>query len=269
MSDSRRPVGDVLGIAPYGEAVNTLAKGAVEGASAFLKRICLPAAEEFGYLARDRVHAWRINNTARMLQKAEDKLGAGPASGKHAHPRLVCKAIHQSSWVDDDQVQDMWAGLLTSSCVEDGRDESNLIFMDLLSQLTSLEACVLDHSCNAATKKISLSGLVVAEGPQCSADQLLNRCSISDINRLDRELDHLRSLDLIHTGIPVDSVERLVDLTPTPLALYMYVRCQGSSLSPIDYFGLALPDDPPVKDMRQINPESAPEVTSSGEGNAV
>lgn len=37
------------------QPLNTLAQGAVDGAGAFLGRICLPAAEEFGLLLRDKV----------------------------------------------------------------------------------------------------------------------------------------------------------------------------------------------------------------------
>ena len=52
----------MFGLAAYGEALNTLAKGAVDGASAFLSKICLPAAEEFGLLLRDKLSVWRAKN---------------------------------------------------------------------------------------------------------------------------------------------------------------------------------------------------------------
>jgi hypothetical protein len=45
---------DILGIKPIGNAIESLTDGFVSGASAFLSRICLPAAEEFGLLLRDR-----------------------------------------------------------------------------------------------------------------------------------------------------------------------------------------------------------------------
>lgn len=54
-NDPRQHGLDVLGIKPVAEAVNTVTKGTVEGASAFLSRICLPAAEEFGFLLQDKV----------------------------------------------------------------------------------------------------------------------------------------------------------------------------------------------------------------------
>jgi hypothetical protein len=44
---------DILGIKPIADAVNTVTRDAVEGAAAFLSRICLPAAEEYGLLLPD------------------------------------------------------------------------------------------------------------------------------------------------------------------------------------------------------------------------
>jgi len=81
---------DIFGIKPYGETLNTVAKGVVEGASAFLGRICLPAAEEFGLLLKDKVSGWRTKNVVAIVQKAEGKLKSisGPEN-KHAHPRIV------------------------------------------------------------------------------------------------------------------------------------------------------------------------------------
>jgi hypothetical protein len=50
------------GLKPFGEATKILAQGTVDGASAFLSRICLPAAEEFGIVLKDQVRHWRNQN---------------------------------------------------------------------------------------------------------------------------------------------------------------------------------------------------------------
>ena len=130
--------GDLFGLAAYGEAINTLAKGAVDGAGAFLSKICLPAAEEFGLLLRDKVSAWRAKNAIDITQEAEKILADQNALEVHAHPRLVMKILSEGSWTNDEKVKSFWAGLLASSCTEDGNDESNVIFLNILSQITSL-----------------------------------------------------------------------------------------------------------------------------------
>jgi hypothetical protein len=264
---------DVLGIKPVGEAINTLVKGAVDGASAFLSRICLPASEEFGLLLRDKVGHWRAINLVKIAEKTERKLNAIPKTGEcHAHPRIASLILEHSSWVDTDEIQDMWAGLLASSCTEDGKDDSNLIFINLLSQLSTLQVRVLNFACEKAEKKVSpVMSLVYAESIMISPQELANLTGINDLHRIDRELDHLAALDLIRGGFPLfeneeDGEELLnnallkdkhlyteeerkvlvpdfnasfADIAPSPLAINLYVRAQGSFLSPVEFFGLS------------------------------
>ena len=61
----------------------------------------------------------------------------------HAHPRILFKIIEEGSWSEDGVVQDMWAGLVQSSCSDSGDDDSNLIFINLLSNMTKLQAKIL------------------------------------------------------------------------------------------------------------------------------
>jgi hypothetical protein len=234
---------DVFGIRPVGIAVESLTKGAVDAAGAFLSRICLPAAEEFGLALRDKASAWRAKNALKMLRKAEEKLNANSGGEKrHAHPRLLASTLENGSWADDKLVQEMWAGLLASSCTKDGKDESNFIFINLLSQLVSTQVIILDHCCKSAKKFVSPGGWLYAEILDMTLEELIKLTVISDVQRLDRELDHLRSLELITSGFDPNSTTAKV--TPTPLALQMYVRCQGFSGSSFEFFDLHSPRKP-------------------------
>jgi len=127
---------DLLGVKPIADSVNRLTRAAIEGASAFLGRICLPAAEELGLLFRDKVANWRARNAVLVVEAAREKLEQQrPTSDKvQAHPRILGSIIDNCSWTDDAELQDLWAGLLASSCTSDGKDESNLIFTNLLGQ---------------------------------------------------------------------------------------------------------------------------------------
>ncbi len=229
---------DILGVKPVADSMKIGTQAAIDGASAFLGRICLPAAEEFGLLLRDKVRNWRQNNTVKMIQEAETKFNKFNGDiEKHAHPRLVSKIIEQGSWVDDDLVQGMWAGLLASSCTEDGQDESNLIFTSILGQITSLQARVINYSCENAKIHITPAGWISAnEVLSIKLEVLEGITECSDFHRLDRELDHLRALALIHLGFDTHSTS--ADITPSALALQLYVRSQGYIGSPIDYFDL-------------------------------
>ena len=89
-------------------------------------------------MLRDQVSAWRARNAVRMLSNANSIfLSNSPSPTDRLSPRLAHVAIDEASWMDEDQVQAMWAGLLASSTSADGRSDENLLFMNLLKQLSS------------------------------------------------------------------------------------------------------------------------------------
>jgi hypothetical protein len=232
---------DLLGVKPIAEAIHDVTKASLVGASALLSRICLPAAKEFGLLLKDKVHGWRNQNRIAMLKKAEQKLAENNVpEGAHAHPRVVGAILEQSSWIDDLAVQDMWAGLLASSCTESGDDDSNLVFTDLLGSLTKVQARIIKYACESTRKRELLSGLLHATPLNVSPEQLFMITGEKDFQRLDREITHLRALGLLNedTNLLSSGGYRLA---PSRLALGLYVRCQGSRASTIDFFSRTSP----------------------------
>ncbi|MEW6663811.1 MAG: Abi-alpha family protein [Thermodesulfobacteriota bacterium] len=240
--DDKKSTGDLLGLAPYGEAINTLSKGIVAGAGAFLSKICLPAAEEFGLLLLDRVHAWRTRNVVDVLSRAEQILNSTrPNEDLQAHPRLVYSIIDQGSWTDTGELKNMWAGLLAASCCKDGRDDGNLIFTNILSQLSAPQARLLNFCCQKTKKKLLKSGLLLSHGITLSQHELIEITGVSDIHRLDREMDHLRSLGLIEGGFPGSGADKQLAaaIVPLSLALQLYAKFQGIA-DPIEkFYGMA------------------------------
>ena len=185
----------------------------------------------------ERIEAWRAQNARRILDKARQKADHGmDIDLERAHPRLMYILLDQGSWHDRDEVQDMWAGLLASSSAGDIRDESNLIFINLLGGMTVNEIAMFNYACNVATKIVSTEGLIIADVLHCGLQQLKRIASLGDLFSLDRELDHLRMLGLFPYGIDEDENALVADITPSTLALHMYVRCQGHAGSPADYF---------------------------------
>lgn len=156
--------------------------------------------------------------------------------GMEVNPRLVYITLDHGSWHDQEEVQEMFAGLLISACSYNNRDESNLIFVNILSQMTINELYLFDYACITAKKCTSPAGLIVAMPLLLELDEIRKISKIHDIHRLDRELDHLRTLGLFPFGFnPLES-ELVANMTPSSLGLHMYVRCQGVVGSPLDYF---------------------------------
>jgi len=245
MNDEKSQKVDVLGIQPIADSINIVTKTASE----FLNLICRPAAEEFGFLLQDRVRYWRIRNLSNIAFKAKGILEIqNDGFDLSASPRIVHNILENGSWIDNDIIQGMWAGLLASACTKEGKDESNLIFIHLLSQLTFSEVKILNYCCEEAEKKITHNGLIFAKDFTVNFEILLKLSGVMDIHHLDRELDHLRSLELISITSGFKQIEMPeepktsenidIDVTPTGLALNMYVRCNGSLQTPSEYFGL-------------------------------
>jgi hypothetical protein len=242
MGDSEKGA-DLLGIAPYGEAIRVVAEGGVDFVKGFLTRICYPAAEEVGLAFRDQIRLWRLSNLTKITKTADALLASRNDSGPlRAHPRLVSRIVEDGSWTEDDVVQGLWAGLLASSCTLDGKDESNLLFIDLLSQLTSIEVRILQYACTAAQKGISSGGWIFSAPIRVTLEQLESITGISEKHRLDRELDHLNALGLLapDAGFQTFGLDALANITPRALALHLYVRCQGDMRAPEEYFGFQL-----------------------------
>src|SRR5688572_14259926 len=124
---------DVLGLAPYGEAIKIGVEKSLETAQQILYDICRPAAAEVGLLLRDQFRVFRAKNIAKIANKLPEFVSIS-ADGIQlkAPPRLIAEVIESGSWCEDEQLQNMWAGLIAASCTTEGRDETNLLFTDLL-----------------------------------------------------------------------------------------------------------------------------------------
>lgn len=232
MTDARPTIGDIFGIQPIADAVNK----ATTGIGSILGRILMPPSEEFGLYLQDHVKNWRSKQAEKIAAKAEELLQQKEhPESLHAPLRLVANVLQQGSLVSDSEVADLWAGLLCSSCTESGDDDSNLIYTNILSALTTLQATLLKYACEAAYKRSTPNGLVMASMLTAPVTQLQEITGETDVQRLDRELDHLHAVGLINGGF-MPMLYETADITPTALALHMYVRCQGSRESPAAFY---------------------------------
>lgn len=228
---------DVAGVEALAGTVDKATEAGMAGAAAFLSRICLPVAEELGLLFQDRVSWWRQQNALKIAHKAEQltkRLAMG--DDVQAHPRLVHMALESGSWADTDEVQDMWAGLLASSLTKGGSSDDNLVFMNVLSQLTRYQAVIFNGACESAVKLLTSAGFVIARELIMDRAAVCDLAGCEDFHLVDFHLDHLRETGLLspEAGFDVDSPR--ATLTPSPFGIQFYVRCQGFVGSPSEYF---------------------------------
>lgn len=225
---------DLLGIKAIGDSANTTVTKSFQGVEGFLKSVCVPALDEIGLLLKDKVRSWRLNNILSIIEKAKGKIGFQEGQLQiQAHPRVALSIIDNGSLNDNDEVQEMWAGLFASSCTTSGQEDENLIFVDLLKQLTNGEAKILRFACESSRKILHENGLVVGEHLEIDCNKLIEISGVKEIHRLDRELDHLRSLSLIEGGFNAKDNTLAADISPSALALNLYVKSQGHNTDPL------------------------------------
>lgn len=262
MSEENKSV-DILGIRPVASSIEKVTEGVIDGARAFLSRVCLPAAEEFGLILHDNVKAWRAANAVRIAHRAEEKLAEQNRDSEavSGNPRVVCTALEQGSWNDDAVVQDFWAGLLASACDELGGDDANCVFISLLSQLNGGQVRLLRYAVQQAPKFVSAAGWPYAKSITIDVDTLKELFKTADLHRIDVALDHLRVLELIGTsgpftlggGFTTETADHAtIDLSS--LALNMYLAGEGTQKNAIDYWSL------------ERTPEPKENESSDGEG---
>lgn len=243
-------INDILGIKPIGETGLETTKASIKGVSSFLELVFKPGLEELGYLIKDEVRRWRLNNIIRTLEKAQGKLDFdGKDLNLTANARVGLNIMEGCSEVDNEELQDLWAGLFASSCTPDGKDDSNMNFVDLLYRMSSVEAKIIDYACKNSIKFIYPNKLIMSDGMCVSFETLVEITGTNDVYRLDSELDHMRSIELLVQGdsfeggwggFTASDTELEANITPSPLALNLYFRTHSTGKSPVEFWGETL-----------------------------
>ena len=211
----------------------------VAEAIAFLNRICPSSTEEVRHLLREGLSNYRVAAAVEIALRAEEGLTAMPeADSLRISPRLLVRLIEDGSWAEADWIQQLWAGLLISSCTPDGRDESNLAFVDLLSQLTHIHIRIFVAACTRASKFVSGVGRISSRPFACTTEEIMKITGSRDLIRIERDLAHLTELGLLE-GRAKSRYFMAVDeasVNPTPMGLQLYARCRGHRGSSQDFY---------------------------------
>lgn len=224
-----------------------------------LQRGFEPSVAEFGQLLKDRVHYWRQIQLDNIAKKAKGKMERLDLKDPCVHPKIFAQIIEHSSWCDTETLQDMWAGLLATSC--DEPTDKNSIYVDILSKMSHNEAKLCNHFCANGSWVVSeAENLVDAVPLYPAASDLKQLCGASDFEDVDQALVHLQLLGLIkREAYPSDDGYRpsprilrdytsedasdnkwadAIEITPTSLALRLFLKTQGETMRPSEYVRL-------------------------------
>jgi hypothetical protein len=193
-------------------------------ALAFMRRICPSAAVPITALFHKTLSNVRLANVVEVVLKAERLLAQEPnAYCMVAHPDLTLRILDHGSWVDAEWLQDLWAGLLATSCTFEGQDESNLVYINLLSKLSPLPTQILTMACAKAMQAMTESAEVSPSLLAFSADEIAKITRSNNLNKIYKSIAELSELGLVEKNPRSANAKA----KPTDLGLEMFARCQG------------------------------------------
>ncbi len=256
-----------------GKAIGKAVEVSVKGIGRFLGKLCMPAAEEFGLLLRDKVAAYRIGNLQKIVEKAQAKIEHQKISiTGNVSPRMLKEVIEESSWANDDTLQEMWAGLIAESASHAQSNDDTVAYIAELKGMTAFQARLLnavysDPRCCSIQAPINLSegSSFLPENPILFDIPTILRCypgplnEIVPISKVTHD-DILR--DETHHGIALGRFRPQIDgltarnlfgqvhyftthkgcleFLPSIHGLDFYMRCLGYAVYPLEAFLLTL-----------------------------
>lgn len=264
---------DILGTKPLANAVEKIAERSVDGVGAFFGAICMPAAEEFGLLLRDKVAAFRKKNLESIASKSREKIEHQKLEPTgDANPLLLRQIIEDASWSEDPSIQSMWAGLLAVASSKRAVADDSLVYTDTLKRLTPFQARLInriysDPRCCSVKQPIAshsqsvfypenkliysvvdvlkqfpgdLSDIVpIANSTHEKILSTENDHGIA-ISRFRPQIEALMTLGLIHEVHFLNHGTEGIRVFPSLKGLDFYMRCLGYSVYPLEAFILTL-----------------------------
>jgi len=194
----------------------------------FLCRLCQSGAEEAMLLLGGQLEEARLQSLLDIALGAEKLLASKSDADKmRAHPKTVKKILSDGSWASDNPTKQLWAGLLASSCSEEGTDDSSQSFADLLVQVTPVQARIFTAACAKAIKLTPKNGELPSRSVVFMPEKMIQITGIYDIPRIGMEVAYLFHHGLIEKNFDFTSysqMDRFI-ITPTSLGMEMYKRC--------------------------------------------
>ena len=198
----------------------------------FLRRLCPWAANEVNHALLERLSNKRVTSAVEIALKAEEiLLNRGHVAQPFVASDVVVRIIEGGSWIDEDWIRRMWAGLLVSSCSADGQDRTNLSFIDLLARLTPIHLRILSFVCHRGVEALAAGESEAALDLYSTAAELMEAADSHSFPRIQQTIGQLASVGLLaETARPsyVEMSDRSkTRTTPTALGLRMFARCNG------------------------------------------
>ena len=198
----------------------------------FLRRLCLWSANEVNHALLERLSNKRVTSAVEIALQAEDiLLRSGHVAQPFVSSEIIVRIIEGGSWIDEDWIRRMWAGLLVSSCSADGQDRSNLQFIDLLARLTPIHLRIFSFACRRGVEALASGQSEAALDLDSTSEELMEAADSHSFSRIQQTIGQLSSVGLFAESARPSYVamsdRSKTRTTPTSLGLRMFARCNG------------------------------------------
>ena len=237
---------------------------AVNGVGQFLSKICLPAAEELGLYLKDKMHIYRVVNLYKITQKVQNKLD--PNKKYEINPRSLINFVEKASLCGDENIQNMWAGLLSGRLAHPAIEDTDIIYYDLLNSLSIYQARIIkliykdDNICTFEQplktcsnenelnlkEKIQIPIKQILENSPTPLDYIFHKTTHEELINNEESYSitigyiipnfaGLQKMNLIKS-YKIDLINNLVEFDPTILGLDFYMNCTGYKVYPLEAY---------------------------------
>ena len=219
-------------------------------ALAFFSRICPEGAVDVTQLLREGFSSHKVGNAANIALDAQSLLKSNPhASEMHVPSALLIRILEQATSNEEDWLQQLWAGLIVSSCSIDGKDETNLRFIDMFGMLTPVPIKLFTIVSAVSSKFVNDYGTVTARPLACKIDDITIATGARGV-QIERELERLAAVGLIEkksANSPTLAPTGEAVITASSLGLELFARCNGHKGHPKDFYTMEPNKPAPVR----------------------
>jgi hypothetical protein len=158
----------------------------------------------------------------------------------HANPRTVLRIIADGSWANEDWIQQLWAGLLATSCAFKAKDELDSDLADRLSQLAPVHMRIFKAACIRAEKIDSDDWQLISKPLKFEVNELQQISGVQSLANIERDVFHLADLGLLEESVRSRSLRlpEEINVTPSSLGLRLYALCNGHRGLLQDFYAL-------------------------------
>jgi hypothetical protein len=207
----------------------------------FLCRICPNDTQEIIHLVRTGLGNIRVVNAVQIALNADAMLASDPNGYRmHANSQMVLRIIADGSWADEDWIQQLWAGLLATSCAFAEKDELDPDLANRFSQLAPIHIRIFKAACIKAEKIDSDDWQVVSKPLTLHVKEIQEISGVQSLAKIERDVFHLADLGLLEESVRSRSLmlPEEINVTPSKLGLRLYALCNGHRGMLQEFYGL-------------------------------